>query len=484
LLLGLACGDDDGHHDHDHDGGTAPDSGPDDRPDAMPASGTCGMVIDPYTGMLPGAPTLAGVPVVFSNPDGSMLGTEFTDVKGAASRDDCVPGTVMTFFLENEGPYGVVYTYAGANPGDTFYFRGTGSYDEPEWPYANVNVSWSQDVSGLGDVYYTNVDISCWGAGFGGTAPGYFNFVGIPPCLGADGNIDVLAYTHGSGGGVDDVNGYAFAKGVPITTGTSMTPADNAVTLGPWIPGNLDNAAFVTNPPADAEELCFNGGSGVGDAYFGGFGNCNYWGSAPPPPLVSTVFRGLPEGFGETSNLWADAWRYLGGDYYGGHLLAQMGAFARTITGDFSDHVAGLDWVVASDVTSGRPTVHWISNGAQGDVIGIWTPLVPYYYDYPYEYALWWYVITPNVADGSFRLPELPAGLEEIFSDPYYVAIPGEATYFDLGPYSYRELAGTPGFDPWFVVDGYPVQYLLPSPPPGADLRLRGAYWYYDYDDD
>lgn len=479
LFLSFACGDDDGDNGNDSDAGSRPDSGPDDRPDAMPAFGTCGMVIDPTASIPLGSPSsLAGVPVIFSNADGSWLGTEYTDTKGMASRDDCAPGTVMTFFLEDYGPEGGIFTYAGANPGDTFYYRASPPYEEPPYPYANVNVTTSQDFSALTDVDTVTAQLGC--AGLGGAPTGYFLFNDVAPCApGADDSaLDVIAWVQGDGGGIDGVTGYAFAKGVPFTKGTSVTPADNVVALGPWIPGNLDNAGLVKNLPPSSDYACWSGYSLVDGFGQAGWGDCSGWGLGAPPAVLTRGYRGLPEGYGERSIFRASSWGPLGNGYYMGFEIQEETAFARTTTSDFSDRLPGVPGVVVSGVGSEQPTVTWITEDvAQGDLAVIEIRLVPYYYGYPDYSSVHWFLVTPNVADGSFTLPVLPPELQEIFQDPYLVPRGNFACINDLGSAGYRDLVAHPGFDPADACWS-PLDFMGPST--GADRRVRTAGWGYD----
>jgi len=474
--MAIGCGDNIDFV-NDNDAGPSVDAAP--RPDAAPTVGTCGAIVGPQVGYGGGPINLAGIPVFFNNADGSLIGTEYTDVKGAVSRQDCGRDTTVSVLLEGFWGLGTLFTYAGVNPGDTVYLFGEYDDNGSDWPYANVNVSFDQDVSGLPGVTSvdeTDVTIGCNGSGDEGL-PSYLLMNDISNCsLGqTPGDIDVLSWLYDNG----QVQGYSFLKDVPLSTGTSMTPANNAVTMPPWTPGNLDNAYLVINTPHDVEYMEYGISHLTDGLNFAGDGDDDGWnvvGGDFAPPVLSMVFRGLPDGFGETSDF--GAWMELPDHnyFYPEKGVYQGSPFARTVTLDLSDVLPSVAALVLSGVGTSRPIVNWVTDADMDADIGV-------FYSQFYLGFGWvnWFVMTPHVNDGSFVMPVLPAEIAEGLSEAYPSNSYGsDASFYDASWLEYRDFVGAPGFDPT-MMRGEAIPYLPPTLwPTETEYRFRGSAGYYD----
>jgi hypothetical protein len=241
LPLVIACGDDDGGG-GGADAGDQADSGP--APDAAPTSTSCGLELT-----FPEASQRAGAPVVFSTPDGVVLGTEVTDVDGLASRDDCVAGTLLTFDLaatDVGGPGGFrnyqLVTVAGVSPGDTVVFPTR----QPEPFTATVPVNISADTGGI-PFTSTQTRAGTFGCGSSTAAPGSVVDLSVSQaCLGTDSTVDVLSVLQDG----TEVTGVSFAAGVAVADGETapnvVLPAYTNVSA------DADLAITIANAPAGA----------------------------------------------------------------------------------------------------------------------------------------------------------------------------------------------------------------------------------------
>ncbi|MBT8491423.1 MAG: hypothetical protein KJO07_00065, partial [Deltaproteobacteria bacterium] len=234
LLLVGACGDDDG-------GGGGADAG--DEVDADTSDGgqqvtACGLQLT-----FPEADRRAGARVVFSLPDGTIFGEAVTDVDGTASRDDCQPGTLITFDLATTaggGPGGGTfidaYTIAGVSPGDTVLFPEPQA--EPFEANLSVNVPAADGISSN----FSFLSNGCSSA-----------FVSFPlterqlgvseACLGSDQTVDVVAILQQG----NDLVGYSGVTGVAVAEGQTTD-----VDLPAFTNASADADLVVTtsNPPA------------------------------------------------------------------------------------------------------------------------------------------------------------------------------------------------------------------------------------------
>ena len=476
LIMALACGDN-----VDFEGAGGIDAGPgvdaEPTPEPMPTSGTCGIVInlEQFFGT-----ATTGFPVYFNGPDGSLLGTDFTDVKGEASFDSCVADTNITFVLENMGPEGQIYTYTNVNPGDTVYFGGGQRPMKPLPLFAQMNVSVSQDVAAFLEVNETTAMTSydCDGDSDEGLAD-VLSFDVNNCSLGqTDTDVDVLSYIHGPNGGLDNVIGYAFAKDVPLNKGALMNTAFTDITMPAWTPGDLDNALLVTNLPTGVgyvEGRLEHMVDGVRfrDDYFGmGGGN---------PLVLSRVFRGLPDGFGESTRVEV---MFYGPDSVDGSWrsrhVGQLGAFDRTTTVDLSDAQPNLAGVVVSDLDSMRPTLSWISDGPVAGNLGITQVLLVLdnwdTCDQPDDDSVSWFLVSPDVSTGIYTVPELPANALDFVTDDIVGVYPWRAALMDVSWMSYQDIATTPGFAPQEILDeeSEHLRYFGEA----EEQRFRRTYWH------
>ncbi|MBT8495032.1 MAG: hypothetical protein KJO07_18425, partial [Deltaproteobacteria bacterium] len=332
-----ACGDDD-------DLGGGADAGDGVDGDVEPTVGSCGVNV--FSALLRngngGGPNLAGVPVVFNAPNGQLLGAAVTDVKGAASIDNCVRGTSITFVINRDvydcrvcgqdcracgegipGPIPFpgpgnrydIYTYAGANPGDTFYY--SADYDEGSPPlYADLNVILSRDLSGfpIAEGSYTmdlQVGDCSSGIDFGAESiPDPLNIYRSnlsSSCVGETrSDVDLIVWLSGSSSSgfdpfeQDDMdNAYAFLKDVPITEGTNLETFVNEATTGAWMGLHKDNVHTVFNPLSagyvSGRARHYVDGVQMGGSASQGVDYDQEDGEIPPPASADD-WRGLPMG--------------------------------------------------------------------------------------------------------------------------------------------------------------------------------------------
>jgi len=477
LAASFACGDDGGGS--NADAGPDVDAGP--SPDAAPTSGACGIVLgETYIATANGNPLgLEGHSVVFSAPDGSVLSTATTDVKGAASFGSCGPDTQITLVIIWFDPASGnpsqraadMYTYAGVQPGDTVYLGGAlGDAGIPPSPlYANSNVSLSQDLDAFPEIGGWDLTIGCDGDGDEGPPPSLATIFGIEPdCLGTDANIDYLARMYDYSG---NVVGYSTSKGVPVVTGIDGLPGDTVVTMPAWTPGDLTYGIVVHNFP----DFFIGGGAyaeqSVDTVSFAG----DTWNFGSGSLSESFVFNGVPEDFGDvylTSVM--SFFEAQGGDAFS-QIIDLLSTFPRTHTIDLANEsLPRVSSIVATTGPNGRPALTWL---ADGSLSGASTAVVQADISRNAPGFSSWTVITPNANAGTVEMPDLPEALADLFPSPQNIVYPYVGGFADLGVFTYEGLITTEGFYPFglFAPD---IQLPLDAPPAGLTARLRRTVWW------
>jgi len=326
--------------------------------------------------------------------------------------------------------------------------------------------------------------MGCWGDEDDGL-PSYFLFNNIDPCnLGdTDGDIDILSALWDNG----QIQGYSFLKDVPLTKGTSMTPADNAVTMPPWTPGNLDNALLVTNTPADVWNMNWEVRQRTDGLLFRDSGDSDGW-DIPngnfAPPVIAEVFSGLPDGFGEVSGAAAhmNLFRGYGLDSASKSLVIRT-PFSRTVTLDLSQVLPTVASVIVSGAGTTRPRLNWVTDDSMDADMAVFETLIeldtccgP-----AQNRSIRWYLMTPHVGDGAFTMPELPADFANGLAEAYFV-VPWRVQFHDASWLQYRDIVTAPGFDPVQMARREAVVPILPQPTE-VDFRYRRSAWEYDVND-
>jgi len=487
LAASFACGDDGGND--NVDAGPDVDAGP--MIDAAPTSGACGIVLgETFAPYAPPAANgnpvvvLEGHSVVFSNPDGTVLGTATTDVKGAASFATCGRDTQITIAMLIEGfAAGLevvdrpanLYTFAGVQPGDTVYLGS--DFGEPGVKpsplYANSNISMNQDLSAFSSIDGWEISIGCDGTGNEGDPPAVATIWNIEPyCLGTDNTIDYLARLYDNG----EVVGYASSKGVPVVTGSPGLPGDTAVTLPAWTPGDL-TYGFVAHdfPPfmGYGEMFMFQEVDGMGFAGDGtGFGN---------DLSHSLVINGVPEDFGDVFVTSVTA--FFGGfsvyslpDSSFSQIIDLLGDFPRNHFVHFTNE--GLPRVVSVVPTTGpngRMAVSWLADGSlSGASVASASVYISHNAPIP---GSTWTIISPNAGAGTVEVPELPEAIADLAPDDTDSVYAQFGAFADLGVFTYEALITSVGFDPNGLA--YPEMPNLPLEeiPAGLTARLRRSVW-------
>jgi len=461
LLVALACGDDDGGGNNTVDAGPRPDADDTDA-DVTPTVGTCGVVT--YG---------EGVSVVFSNPDGSIIGTETTDVDGKASRTDCVQGTMLTVAYNFAGGFSSDWdltTIAGVNPGDTVMMGGEGGM-KPSSLYADLNVATSADVSAFPGAAFTVVQLGCTGSD--NDIGVLYNFTNLSPsCLGTDSNVDVLALLYDEG---ENPVAYAMQKDVPITQGAPGNNAQNLVTLGAWtaLSSPLEYAFTVSNPPAGAEINFVGMGTAVDFAWFNGD-----QGGTEVNPVDTFTIEGLPSDFGELS-AWSSTFITSGADIFYGinpavTFTGVTGYSSYTDTVQLDAAATVLPRVVAMVVTSeevSRPVINWFVNGSMAEADGF---MAGFFYgpisDGPRGQ---WIVLAPAGSETSFKLPALPDALADAAPKTDDVITPIAQAFWDASWASFSDFITTPGMNPYIFFE----PYNFPPLPNLLDITLRRSAW-------
>jgi len=493
LAVSFACGD---------DGGNAIDAGPDvdagPTPDAAPTSGACGIVLgETFAPPAPPPPkatgtlvVLEGHSVVFSNPDGTVLGTATTDVKGAASFATCGRDTQITIAILIDALAGgaeevdrpaQLYTFAGVQPGDTVYLGSDFSVPEikPSPLYANTNVSMSQDLSAFSDIDGWEVSIGCDDTGNDDDPPAVATIWNIEPyCLGSDNTIDYLARLYDNG----EVVGYATAKGVPVVTGSPGLPGDTAVTLPAWTPGDLTYGLVAHDFPTSmnyGDMFMFQQVDGMAFAENGNmFGN---------DLSASVVMNGVPEDFGDVyvtsvtgyfeGFVTVYAALFPPGGFGFAQILDVLGDFPRDHFVHFANEaLPRVASVVPTKGPNGRMAVSWLSDGAlSGASVAVTSVYISHNAPIPYSS---WTIVSPNAGAGTVEVPELPEAIADLAPDDTDTVYPQYGAFADLGVFTYEALITSEGFYPQGLAQYGMPELPLGEIPAGLTARLRRTVWW------
>jgi len=424
-----------------------------------------------------------GLTVVFSNPDGSLIGTELTDAKGAASRTDCVPDTMITAVIPRNlvsatgsvVPHDVV-TYTGVQVGDTVYF-GSSVAQIFEDPYSDLNVTTSADVSafpGASEVYIRN------GCNQDETEPGALATMPLwPYCLSND-TVDVLALLIDEDG---EAIAYAEAKDVSVVKGTISTRGSTVVNLGAWQAASATNALILSDLPDGSSSANAFMEQRVDDAIFGS----TAVGMSGGDFVSSSTFVGVPAEFGARSVSDAVAY-FFGGPFLRGFIMIPIGYSVQALTEvaraqDFADTVnAGmaqalprLAGVVVTTEETGRPAVHWLSDGP---LTGANAAIVAFdIFDANLLLARW-FVLTPDASAGMVQAPALPESTLAVLAPPTASTRvqPAAAAILSMGWQSYGDMITRDGFFPFPILYGDFTERWISMPTTGSALYRRTVW--------
>jgi hypothetical protein len=446
LALPLACGDDGG-------GGGGADAGDDvdsGTSDAGPTTTACGLQLT-FTN----PSRRVGAPVLFSTPDGVVLGTDVTDVDGVASFDACVPGTLITFDLAatpGSGPGGYQFfdlvTVTAVQPGDTVVFPVPSQESEPFDATVPINIS--SDASGIAhdSVGYNTGCQSSSGSLLGASVN---TSVPYTYCLGSDQTIDVMT-TLSQG---DDLVGVSYATGVAVTAGqTSPTVELPAFTN---VSAATDLGVSVSNVVAGAEVDISSQQFRDSRQFYGR--------SLYAIPLTngagSTTLDLLPAEFMDAMSLYVEAELYHGDGLYSGTSVDTRGDRATSAEVDFNDLLPVLRGASVS-FADGNVSVDWQADGslAEADMIGAYVRF------FGPSMEGYWTVLFPGQSGTSFTVTALPKALELIISDAYVDGI--AAWELDWTDY------------PTAINSG--INYGLGGTDEGAPLQRQQRTTYYGYD--
>ncbi|MBT8493290.1 MAG: hypothetical protein KJO07_09565 [Deltaproteobacteria bacterium] len=500
----MACGDN-----IDESSGSGADGGGVDGDVAT--AGTCGAVLVGEDDL----EEIVGAFVLFNRPDGSLIGTETVGVEGTASRSDCVGNTMITIVArtaDDSGDDGFedyeMVTFTHVNPGDTVYFRDregdTIGFDKP---FTDLNASLAQDVSGL-DSAPTGVETHVVnercdpGASHG--FPANFLFDNdLPSCALSgqdDGDIDVLAYVTGPSPNIGNVLGYSFVKDLAYTRGTPSARTETAVTMPAWTAGGLDNAFVVSNVPGNASNASADLFQIVGGAVHAraclispiNLNGISCGLISAGDAVSSTTFRGLPEDFGEQSEGTA-FWELNSGSRGGTDIdqyknIAFRTGFTRSFFLDLNDALPTVAALVVSESTTLRPILQWFLDDSSTTDVGNFAILHARFWDgdgsFPdSDESVDWFVLTPDVAAGSVRFPEIPQNVAALLERFSFQVVPMQASIQDASwLVEWSQIVGPPGIDPedWDQQTG--VIDMLPQPEAGAERRFRRSTWQRDDD--
>lgn len=427
-LCFAACGDDGGGA--AADAGDGVDAG--DTSDAAPTSTACG-VFHRGTGT-----ERAGQLVSFNAPDGSLLGTDITDVDGRATYDACVTDTVITLYRSSvstgtSGLPGSLYTVTGVQPGDTLVF-GTAAQEDGTSQEAVVNVTAASDVSAL-------VNASTFSVRVGGqnsaTTPGEtvtFDVVS-EDLAGRDGEVRGIGLAFDDG---DNIVGYSsgMATFVPDTT--------IEMTLGAWTsvtpPTNVSVDAGAM--PAGFVEQSWNLDQLLSGVLYSSF-------DTPSSPTPFPSLAALPTPLFDTHVVqltYTTADSSDPGPFPG---FSQPASVVTTTAGlePATEHTVDpqafflprLHEPVAIH-NSGRPVIQWFTDGDVSDADG-----ATFYAVFGPEEGSpsargSWAVVTHRPGDGMFTMPELPDALQSFAPRDTEEIDVRRGMIFDLDYTSYREL--------------------------------------------
>jgi hypothetical protein len=394
-LLSFSCGDD-GDGGGGADAGDGVDALP--APDARPRTTSCGLLLTYRS-----AAQRAGAPVVFSTPDGTVLGTEVTDVDGRASRNDCQPGTLVTFDLAATAGGGLggtrlveAVTVAGVNPGDTVVYPRSelASFE------ATVPVNVSADTAGIAhDSSTVTVGRAC---GTFGSAVGTSRDLDISaPCLGTDQTTDVAAMLFSQ----NELVGFASATDIPVAFGEVTSPVD--------LPGfsnvsaDQDVALTVSNAgPAELVFLSLDQGRDLNSFL--------QWTAAPPPQDGSYgwSFDALPTSFGDYMVAEGRVLNSSPNGSVSDRLLSTRSAPSTSAAIDMNEALPTMRGASLS-LDDGNALLLWQADGSQAEADGGFARIQ---LQSPAVFGSWT-VVFPAVEDSSYLITAIPKSLGLTSSD-------------------------------------------------------------------
>ncbi len=483
-LGAMACGDDEGGSGATVDAGPRADSGPDS--DSGTTAEACGIQVLDSGNLL--AASEVGLIVSFNRPDGSLIGTAFTDVDGIARRDDCVPDTMistggeLSIFPGTGAPPTALFTIAGVQPGDTVVVG-------EEWPPAvpssrfSITSPSNSTASNLAYTLYT----SCTGD-YAHTPGGTTEFdISSRAC---SPTFDTLAVVRNTDiVGPHNIVGYAEALDTTYVPGGTST-----VTLGSWVTlASSPTMDFnASNAPAFATQLYTEVRQRRGSRYYNGpWLYFNDLSSA-----VQHLFPLFPIDFFDTQEVFIDlSFNDIAPAVYGGPLggrsnsRAGLGG-APTATTTSIDLAATLlprlaGVVVSSPGSVARPVISWFTDGtadADGAVFRIawgngWPDGDPMGPPGPSLRPRGvWLFVTPDAAAGTLTAPALPDGLAPLAPrEDETPAQASEGAIFDFDWLDYGQVI-TNHLDLDSLEAAEPSAALRPTA--GTDYLRRVSNWY------
>jgi hypothetical protein len=397
MALVAACGGDD-------DGEAEPDAGA--AADAAPEPPGPGTV---QVRVWASAHPLIGRTVAFHNPDGSLLGTELTDVDGRCRRDDVLPGSSITVDArppQSNSP--LLFTVVGLEPGD-----------QPQIGFLGNHPG---QVIGALQIGYTDIGATSYRFTTGGPL-----YTQAGPSTSHSGSI--IDKTVRPGPVLDYLLMARDADELPTheasATNVSFTPDDTTLVTAPaWTAVPRRTLSFES-PYADTESgfvgvVPMRGPLGLGLFSFPFAGS----GAIESPELSFATsfqlsyFARLPGdariGFYENVSSLED---------YTRDVQSAVG-LPRLLSGaaDFSDPSRPIVTMAAdgslSDATGGVLQVRWNDDGLFGR----------------------WLIVLPAAEEISFHTPELPAELADLLPPPAADLLEVEAAFIKIASDDYRDI--------------------------------------------
>jgi hypothetical protein len=365
------------------------DAVPDAMPDAMPAS-----VVVHVRGRAGAGPS-AGVPVLFHDPAGALVGRTTTDAQGVASGVVAAGGSIT---VVEAGPR-LLTTIAGVEPGDDLEVGDVGTWDPPlratsivvpSGPDASDQyVAWGPcALSGFSST--TTVPVTLWG------------------CAPASGPVIAAAYKVLAGGQLGGLSGFVYAPQVALVDGGTASIA------GPWSPP-IPFTLAVAGLPADS------GGGNVDLVRYGGGRQLYQYQSG------SIAWTGSYAGTIQVAGGGDGVLVALGVDHGGnspGHtaILDYRPGAPTSWTADVAAALITRPLDVVEEVgelAPGGPTgptgVRWTMSGA-GDHDGI--VVRDEVVDANYDITRWTFVLPPAAAGArAYTYPALPPDLIPLWAD-------------------------------------------------------------------
>jgi len=435
----VGCGDDGGGSNMDNpDAGPSADGAP--TPDAAPTLASCGLRLNYEYSYYN-----AGKLVVFNGPDGSVIGTEVTDVDGLASRDDCMVGTTITVDLASGGGkggarYAALVSVAGVNPGDTLVFPPN---EQPDNYVGGLEFTPDDGgFPGAVSYFFTN---DCDSSGFA-VDGGPYEFPIYEHCLGTDQNVDLLGLAYDGSG---NIIGYSSSKGVAaVPDGVATT------TMSTWanVSAETDLVVSAVNVPLDQDSTWLEVEQGRDRVGFNGDdigfspdldGTYEWTYPAYPDDFIDTLWHSWgTEDFAFYDNVYnSDFFDYRYNDVRGAPTKAPTADFSELLPAIVAWNVSSAGGVVSSEwVLTSSPT------GIDGGAAAFWFDTsVGVYGD--------WYVLFPAPTSNAVTLPQLPKEYFGTFGE--FDVTPWDLVFFDYSFTDYRGILQSP-FNP-MGVNGGPV---------------------------